>query len=101
MNQEITISDFSPHLFWDVDVSDFDFEKHKSFFIERILEYGKMKDWNLIKKLYGMKEIETAALNARSLDAVTLSFVSNIFQIDIKEFRCYKHKQLFPTYWNS
>lgn len=101
MNKPITIDDFSQHLFWDVDLVDFDFNQHKNFFIQRVLEYGKMKDWRLIKELYGMEAIKNAALNARSLDAVTLSFVSTIFQIDKKEFRCYKHRQLFPNLWNS
>lgn len=101
MNKPITIDDFSQHLFWDVDLADFDFNQHKNFFIQRVLEYGKMKDWELVKELYGMEAIKTAALNARSLDAVTLSFVSTIFQIDKTEFRCYKHRQLFPNLWNS
>jgi hypothetical protein len=101
MNQEITINDFSPHLFWDVDLNGFDLRKHQSFFIQRVLEYGKLKDWNLIKTLYGMEAIKESSLNARSLDAVTLSFVSTIFKIDKTEFRCYKHRQLFPNLWNS
>jgi hypothetical protein len=101
MNQEITINDFSKHLFWDVDLNRFDLNKYQSFFIQRVLEYGKMNDWKLIKELYGMEVIKEASLNARSLDAVTLSFVSTIFNIDKTEFRCYKHRQLFPNLWNS
>jgi hypothetical protein len=101
MKKEITISDFSKHLFWDVDIELFELDKHKIFFIQRVLEYGKMKDWELIKELYGMEEIKLAALNARSLDAVTLSFVANLFNINKTEFRCYKHRQLFPNLWNS
>ena len=101
MKKEITIDDFSPHLFWDVDLDGFELNKYQSFFIQRVLEYGKIKDWELIKQLYGMEAIKIAALNARSLDAVTLSFVSTIFNIDKTEFRCYKHRQLCPTLWNS
>jgi hypothetical protein len=101
MKKEITIDDFSPHLFWDVDLDGFELNKYQSFFIQRVLEYGKIKDWELIKQLYGMEAIKIAALNARSLDAVTLSFVSTIFNIDKTEFRCYKHRQLFPNLWNS
>ncbi len=101
MNQEITINDFSQHLFWDMDLNEFDFEKHKSHFIQRVLEYGTLDDWNQIKILYGMEAIKNASLNARSLDAVTLSFVSTIFKIDKTEFRCYKHRLLYPTLWNS
>lgn len=101
MEHKITIDDFSPHLFWDVDTNGFDFEKYKNFFIQRVLEYGKMNDWRLIKKLYGMEAIKQASLQARSLDAVTLSFVATLFKIDKTEFRCYKHRQLFPNLWNS
>lgn len=101
MEHKITIDDFSPHLFWDVDTNCFDFEKYKNFFIQRVLEYGKINDWRLIKKLYGMEAIKQASIQARSLDAVTLSFVATLFQIDKTEFRCYKHRQLFPNLWNS
>lgn len=101
MNQKITINDFSQHLFWDVDLSDFDFQIHKVHLIQKVLEYGLIKDWNLLKQIYGLKTIKEVSLNLRSLDAVTLSYLATIFNIDKKEFRCYKHKQLFPTYWNS
>jgi hypothetical protein len=101
MNQEIKVNDFSPHLFWDVDLDGFDLNKYQTFFIQRVLEYGKMKDWNLIKQLYGMDAIKDASLMARSLDAVSLSFVSTLFNINKTEFRCYKHRQLFPNLWNS
>lgn len=101
MEKKITIADFSQHLFWDVDLSLFDLEKHKVFLIHRVLEYGLIEDWNLIKELYGMETIKEVALNVRTLDAVTLAFVSNLFGIDKTEFRCYKHRQLYPTYWNS
>ncbi len=101
MNKEITINDFSQHLFWDVDLNGFELNKYQSFFIQRVLEYGMMKDWELIKKLYGMEAIKEASLNARSLDAVTLSFVATLFKIDKTEFRCYKHRQLFQNLWNS
>ena len=101
MQNPIKISDFSQHLFWDVDLSGFDFEKHKVHLIHKVLEYGMLKDWNLLKEKYGLETIKEVSLTLRTLDAVTLSYLSAIFNIDKTEFRCYKHKQLFPTYWNS
>ena len=101
MNQEITINDFSQHLFWDVDLADFDFEKHKSHLIQKVLEYGLIQDWRLLKQVYGLETIKLVSLNLRSLDAVTLSYLAAIFSIDKTEFRCYKHRQVYPTYWNS
>ncbi|MCO5231594.1 MAG: hypothetical protein M9958_10605 [Chitinophagales bacterium] len=100
-NRVITISDFSPHLFWDIDISKFDFHINKVQLVHKVLEYGKMKDWILIKELYGLEEIKVISLNLRTLDDVTLAFLSNLFQIDKTKFRCYKHKQSVPNLWNS
>ena len=52
MNSDITYTDFSTSLFWDIDLNDFDFIKHKNFFTCRVLEYGHLYDWQLIKKIY-------------------------------------------------
>lgn len=101
MNSKITINDFSPHLFWDVDLGTFDLEKHKEQMVFKVLEYGLLNDWNLLKKFYGRDEIKRISLNIRSLDPVTLSFLSTIFNIDKTEFRCYKHRQLVQNVWNS
>lgn len=78
----------------DVDLEDFDFEKHAGFFAQRVIEYGTIEDWNLLKKLYGLDKIKELALQFRTLDAVSLSYLSAIFNINKEEFRCYKHKQL-------
>lgn len=101
MDKQITISDFSPRLFWDVDLTKFDLDKHKIFLVERVLQYGKLEDWTNLKNLYGRGKIKEISLEIRSLDAVTLSFLSTIFNIDKTEFRCYKHRQLVQNYWNS
>ena len=101
MDKPISINDFSKHLFWDVDLDGFDFEKHKVHLINKVLEYGLLSDWDLLKQVYGLETIKEVSLNLRSLDVVTLSYLSALFNIDKTEFRCYKHKQLYPTYWNS
>ncbi|SRX52880.1 DUF6922 domain-containing protein [Aequorivita sp. CIP111184] len=96
-----SIFDLSEHLFWDVNKADLDFEKSKEFIIHRVLEYGLMEDWELIKEIYGLETIKQTSLLFRELDAVTLSFLSAIFDIDKKEFRCYTHKTSMPSFWNS
>jgi hypothetical protein len=101
MNSEITINDFSKHLFWDVDLVTFDLDKHRIQLVSKVLEYGLLEDWNNLKKLYGKEEIKRISLNLRSLDVVTLSFLATIFKIDKSEFRCYKHRQLVQNVWNS
>lgn len=100
MDNKITIEDFSKHLFWDVDKETFDLEKHRVQVVFQVLEYGQLSDWNLIKELYGKEEIKRISLNLRSLDPITLSFLSTIFGIEKSEFRCYKHRQLVQNVWN-
>ena len=57
MNKEITINDFSPHLFWDVNKERFDLMLYKEQMIAKVLEYGNWKDWTLLKDLYGLETI--------------------------------------------
>lgn len=101
MNQKITINDFSQHLFWDVDKTTFDLNLYKEQMISKVLEYGNWNDWVNLKTFYGLNTIKEVTLNLRSLDAITLSYVSTIFNIDKSEFRCYKHRQLVQNSWNS
>ena len=101
MKSEITAADFSKHLFWDVDLRTFDLEKFKQFFVQRVIEYGLIEDWGLLQKLYGLEEIKILSLHFRTLDAVSLSFLSTIFNIDKTEFRCYRNSQLSPNVCNS
>ena len=98
--QHIKISDFSPHLFWDTDKKKLDVDEHKSFLIQRVLEYGLMKDWKLISAYYGIKKIGETATDFRILEPKALSFISTISKIPIKNFRCYNIKQSIPKHWN-
>lgn len=100
MIDNITYRDFSEVLFWDVDKSTIDFIKNKKIIIERVLNQGTLNDWNLLKKIYGISAIKEASLQARYLDAKTLSFCVNIFDEPINNFRCYTFKQSNSTHWN-
>lgn len=100
MKNNYTIAELSPHIFWDVNVVALDFEKSKEQIIYKVLEFGILKDWEIIKNVYGLEIIKQVSLEFRSLDVVTLSFLSNLFQIEKSNFRCYKHKQLSQNSWN-
>ena len=47
------ITRFSTYLFWDVNKDDLDMEKHSQYIIKRVLEYGMLQDWNIVKQYYG------------------------------------------------
>ena len=90
----------SKHLFWDTPITNIDIEKNKGFIVQRVLEYGLMKDWNLITEWYGISEIGKTATEFRSLDTKALAFLINITGLSLKDFRCYTMKQSIPTHWN-
>lgn len=100
MNKKnISPKDFSPHLFWDVDVESLDLEKHKVFIIRRAMEYGKSNDWHLLKARYSMDEIKDAIITARSMDPKVISFVATLTNTPLKSFRCYTNQQSNPNFY--
>ncbi len=94
------ISLLSPHLFWDVDVSEVDVLRHKEFIISRVMTYGTMNDWRIICRYIGLKEIGNVAKNIRDLDPKSCSFLSIMTNIPLEEFRCYTLNQSNPPHWN-
>lgn len=93
-------SDFSEHLFWDVDRNLLDFEKSKRWIIARVLEYGLMKDWIMLTEVYGLRLIKEEIVSIRSLDDVTLSFLCSLFDLKKEDFRCYTLRQSNPNFWS-
>jgi hypothetical protein len=94
------ITSFSPHIFWDVDVQSIDMEKNGVFVLQRVLQYGILKDWVLLKSIMGVDNIKAFAIQLPTLDDVSISFLSNLYKIDKSEFKCYKNKQSNQNYWS-
>ncbi|MBK6374320.1 MAG: hypothetical protein IPF67_14535 [Saprospiraceae bacterium] len=76
--EKYKLTDLSPQLFWDTRVEDVDWEDHAGFIAERVIEYGMMKDWKMIREVYGLERIKNLALGLRSLSDLSLSFLCNI-----------------------
>jgi hypothetical protein len=100
LTSQINVSQLSAHLFWDIDQSKIDFDKNKKWLIRRVLEYGLLNDWLLIKNYYGLKEIGRVAIRLRDLDAKSISFISVLTKIPQKKFLCYTLKYSKPGYWD-
>ena len=94
------ISNLTPHIFWDVDIKTIDLEKNGVFVLQRILQYGLLKDWLLIKSVLGSDKLKSIAVKIPSLDDVSISFLSNLLHIEKSEFKCYKNRQSNQNYWN-
>ena len=100
MDSSPKILTFSKHLFWDTNRNTLDLDKNDAYIIKQVLEYGKLKDWNLIKNYYGISYIAEISIKFRSLEKKTLSFISTLSEIPVKEFRCYTYQQSVPQHWN-
>ena len=96
----IKIDNLSKHLFWDVNVSELDFNKNQKQIIQRVLDYGLIQDWQIIYNYYGINEIAKIALTIRDLDKKSISFISLLSKIPKEKFLCYTMQQLMPKHWN-
>ncbi len=101
MTPEQIINQLSPVLFWDIDKSQFDLDKNAIQIVQRVLEYGELSDWLLIRDYYGLDKIVELCKQMRTLDPVCLAFICNISGTKKEEYRCYHFRLSNPTLWNS
>ena len=53
-------------------------EKHSQYIIKRVLEYGMLQDWNIVKQYYGLGRIVEIAKGFRELEPRALAYLSAI-----------------------
>ena len=100
VEDKYSISDFSKHLFWDVDNNKLNIINDYKFIIKKVLIYGLLSDFRLINKIYGIEKIGIVAINIRELDKKTLSFVSLLTNTKVEKFICYNTEQSIHKHWN-
>jgi hypothetical protein len=88
-------------IFWDTQYENINWENKARYVIERVIMFGTVQDWHIIKAFYGLNRMKTEMLQSRELDAKSLSFLSCIFDTPKEQFRCYTEKQLQPQHWVS
>lgn len=93
-------SQLSPHLFWDTPIEGIHWWKHRAFIVERVMNYGFMKDWNTIKTWYDQAEMKAIVTKIRTLDDFSIAFLSLILDLPKESFRCYTEKQFRPSFWD-
>lgn len=92
---------FSRFIFWETDYDKIDWENKARYVIERVVEYGTMEDWRLLKTYYGFEKVKQEVLQCRYFRDKTLSFLSVIFQEPVENFRCYIYQQSTQTHFPS
>ena len=98
------MSDFLEQLnkayFWDIDPDRLDEVRSKRVIIERILNYGNIKDIQLLRKRYEAREIINTARELNYIDRKTLNFISALFNVPKTGFKCWRRKPLTNQHWN-
>jgi hypothetical protein len=101
MDTSFNILEFSEHLFWDVDRSKLDFSANKEQIVYQVVEFGLMKDWVLLQRIFNHEELKQIVVNLRQLDPVTLAYLAHFFKLDKSAFRCFSQSQSNQDFWNS
>lgn len=82
------MTSLSEHLFWDVDRSTIDPEKHAAWLVKRVLEYGRWSDWQALVGQYGKPRLAEIVVTIRSLQPRAFAFCQAWFQLPPTAFRC-------------
>lgn len=100
MSLKSSITTLSEQAFWDVDMKSLDWHLHKSFILERIMQYGTHEDYMKLLILFGKDDVKEAALQANDLDDFSISYLSLTLGTPPSSFKCYKRKQSQGNFWN-
>ncbi len=82
-------------LFWDVDLSALDLEKHGAFVIERVLNLGDEVAVKWVWQKYGATAVYDTVINSRRLTLKTARCWQNYFGLEEGQMRC------FSTFWTN
>lgn len=57
----------APHLLWEYDLENFNYDRSRRVVIERVIERGSLADWRAIFQYYGQEVILEIAASSRQL----------------------------------
>lgn len=77
------------HLFWDVDLSELDLDRHNSFIIERVLNMGDQKALAWLRRTFSDEIISRVIKNSRRLTRKTALCWKNIYDLNEDEMKCF------------
>lgn len=82
------VESLSDHLFWDVDRSTIDPDRHGAWLARRVLEYGRWSDWQILVGRYGKPVLAQIVKSIRSLEPRAFAFCCAWFELPPSSFRC-------------
>ncbi|HOY85565.1 MAG TPA: hypothetical protein PLQ80_09760 [Candidatus Syntrophosphaera sp.] len=89
--------ELSSHLFWDVEISELDLDRHAGYIIPRVMDYGNWDEVRHILDHYPEAVIKDTLVKAPSLQKLTLNFFHTLYKIPLEEFKAWNKLQL--AFW--
>lgn len=80
-------------LLWEYDLEEFDWDAMKNIVIQRVIERGRLEDFQAIIQQYGLDGVKEAIKQIPNLNKKDFAFVCAVFGIEKEELKCYTHKQ--------
>ena len=93
MDKSLSNIELSPEvrpLFWDVDLTSLDTEKHADFVISRILCMGRPEHVRWVLENYPKETLRDVIRNSTRLDRKTANFWALYYNIPREEIRCFR-----------
>lgn len=94
------IKEINPVLLWEYNLVGFDYLAMRKVVVQRVIERGWPDDFQAIFNLYGMDGVIETIKEIKYLNKKDLNFVHIVFNIPLKQLRCYKELPLEPQHWN-
>jgi len=92
-------ANFSAALFWDVEAEGIDFDKHRRWVVQRVVELGQIEDWRAICELYTFDGVVESAQQARTLEPKAFAFLCLMSGKPEESFRCFTTQSYTQTHW--
>ncbi len=94
------IKEINPALLWEYNLVNFDYQAMRKQVVQRVIERGWPDDFQAIFNLYGMDNVVETIKEIKYLNKKDMNFVHIVFQIPLKQLRCYRESQLKVQHWN-
>ncbi len=94
------IKEINPALIWEYNLVNFDYHAMRKQVVQRVIERGWPDDFQAIFNIYGMDNVIETIKEIKYLNKKDMNFVHIVFQIPLKQLRCYRESQLKVQHWN-
>ncbi|WP_229099095.1 DUF6922 domain-containing protein [Bacteroides finegoldii] len=83
-------------LFWEYDMSRFDWDKMRTLVVQRVIERGRKDDFFAILNRYGVEGVKESIKEIPTMNAKDISFVCAVFDLKKEDLKCYTRKLSHP-----